>query len=298
MSRIIDRTQEAMGWNHPWQTRNQNQITRIVVHHSATAGGDMRTFENHWRAKGWRNGGYAEIILLNGDVELCYPPTVVTNGAGAWNPTSYHICLVGNFRKNGAQPTAAQLQSFLDRIRFNMNRLNVPVNKVKGHKELMPTICPGMNMTNLRNQVRQHVQTPPASNHTRFINHRIPLRSRANASSPEVGARLIVGQEVRLLGNTVRSTNRLGNWVSIAVGNRRGWVRASRLGTTRPATTAIRVGARVRVNNTAQSWATGQTIPTWVRGQTYVVQQIRNNNNELLLAGVMSWIRRDDVTMI
>ena len=59
-----------------------------------------------------------------------------------------------------------------------------------------------------------------------------------------------------------------------------------------------RVGSRVRVNNTAQSWATGQRIPSWVRGQTYTVQQIRNNNNELLLSGIISWIRRSDVTLI
>jgi len=62
--------------------------------------------------------------------------------------------------------------------------------------------------------------------------------------------------------------------------------------------TAIQVGSRVRVNQNAQTWATGQVIPAWVRGRVYTVQQIRNNGNELLLASVISWIRRRDVTLV
>jgi len=60
----------------------------------------------------------------------------------------------------------------------------------------------------------------------------------------------------------------------------------------------IQVGSTVRVNNNAATWATGQAIPAWVRGQTYVVQETRNSGNELLLANILSWIRRADVTLV
>ena len=60
----------------------------------------------------------------------------------------------------------------------------------------------------------------------------------------------------------------------------------------------IQVGSDVRVNDNAQTWATGQAIPAWVRGQVFRVQEMRNNNNELLLASVISWIRRSDVTLV
>ena len=245
--RIIDRTREAMGWNNPWQTRRQNQIKRIVIHHSATATGNMRVFENHWRSLGWRNGGYAEIILPNGDVERCYPATVVTNGAGVWNLTSYHICMVGNFRKNGAQPTAAQMQALLNRIRHHMSVLNISANKVKGHKELMPTICPGLNMSNLRNQVRQQSTSTSASananTHTvrsgetlgGIANHYqttvaelVRLNNIANPNRINVGQVLRLPNHVASSSNMHRVTSRTGGFINAADArdnrNRRTWV--------------------------------------------------------------------------
>ena len=294
MSRIIDRTRQAMGWQNPFQKRAVSKIKRIVVHHSATASGSMATFENTWRNLGWRNGGYNEIILLNGDVEVCYPATVVTNGAGVWNPTSYHICIVGNYRKNGAQPSTAQMQSLLNRIRHNMGALNVPVQKVKGHKELMPTICPGMSMTNLRDQLR----TPPTNNtntHTVARGETLSgiaqhhgtttavlqnLNSIANANQIRVGQVLrlpAVNQSgvttgsvnlrrgagtnhsiIRLLPRNVNLTiaSQVGNWLSVQVGNDNGWVHADfvRIGGSAPTTVSITELARQVI---AGQWGSG-----------------------------------------
>ena len=289
--RMIDRTREAMGWNNPWQTRRANQIKRIVVHHSATAGGNMSVFENHWRSLGWRNGGYAEIILPNGDVEICYPPTTVTNGAGVWNKTSYHICVVGNFRVNGAQPTVAQMRSLLARLQNNMNRFDIPVSKVKGHKELMPTICPGMNMTNLRHQARQTpVQTPPAQSQPAT-----PPASNASTHTVRSGETLSgIAEQHRTTVAELQRLNNIANANLIRIGQVLRLPGASNT----TAALQIRVGGRVRVNTGASTWVTGQTIPAWVRGQTYTVQQLRNNNREALLAGVMSWVRTSDVTVL
>ena len=61
---------------------------------------------------------------------------------------------------------------------------------------------------------------------------------------------------------------------------------------------AIGVGSRVRINQTAHTWATGQNIPTWALGQTYIVNGVRNDNSELLLGYVNSWIRSYDVTLV
>jgi len=141
-----------MGWNNPWQTRYQNQIRRIGIHHSATADGNMRAFENHWRSLGWRNGGYHEIILRNGDVELCYVPTTVANGVGNHNLDTYHICIVGS-----SSFTAAQERTLIQRIRHNMSRFSVPVERVLGHREFpghASNICPGRNMNSLRQSLR------------------------------------------------------------------------------------------------------------------------------------------------
>lgn len=159
MSKIINLTRKSMGWNNPFQTRTTHQIRNIGIHHSATNTGSQTVFENHWKSLGWRNGGYSEIILLNGDVELCYVPTTVTNGVRGHNSSTYHICVVGNFRTNGTQPNAAQRRALLERIRFNVNRFaNVNYNRVFGHNEFSghaSNICPGQNMNNIRRDARR-----------------------------------------------------------------------------------------------------------------------------------------------
>ena len=65
-----------------------------------------------------------------------------------------------------------------------------------------------------------------------------------------------------------------------------------------PPPPVITAGSQVRINPTARTWATGQTVPAWVLGQVYRVGQLRNSDSELLLEGVNSWIRVEDVTLV
>jgi len=60
----------------------------------------------------------------------------------------------------------------------------------------------------------------------------------------------------------------------------------------------ITVGSQVRIHSAARTWATGQNIPAWVLGHIYTVSQLRDSNRELLLAGINSWIRVDDVSLV
>lgn len=58
----------------------------------------------------------------------------------------------------------------------------------------------------------------------------------------------------------------------------------------------IKPGYTVKVNFSARKWASGQCIPSWVHGKAYRVQQV--SGNRLLLAGIMSWISRNDVEVL
>lgn len=58
----------------------------------------------------------------------------------------------------------------------------------------------------------------------------------------------------------------------------------------------ISTGYTVKVNFSARKWASGQCIPSWVRGKAYRVQQV--SGNRVLLAGIMSWINRADVEIL
>ena len=65
-----------------------------------------------------------------------------------------------------------------------------------------------------------------------------------------------------------------------------------------PPAPVITVGSQVRINQTAHTWATGQSIPTWVLGHVYTVSRLRNADTELLLDYINSWIRVEDVTLV
>ena len=58
----------------------------------------------------------------------------------------------------------------------------------------------------------------------------------------------------------------------------------------------IKVGDTVKVNFSANQWATGEAIPQWVKGESYKVQQI--DGNKILLANILSWIDKSTVELL
>lgn len=353
--KIIDRTNQALGRTIA-RTRTINDIRRIAIHHSATASGTTAIFENFWRTQasmGAPNavGGYHEVILLNGDLEINYLPTRVSFGVSGHNGDTYHICVVGNFAQTQLQ--GVQLQRLLERIRFNVNRFpNVTFDRVLGHREFpnQSTSCPVINMTNIRNQARTTTDdsrpaTPETSetfvitqatggfqtaadaannrnrvttvqpgtyhvfnraqgmvNLTRtrgvpgsWINPTGQGNTNSNATTHTVRSGETLSGIAQLYQTTVAELQRLNNISNpnlIRVGQ------ILQLPATNNTTNTIRVGSRVRVNTNASTWATGQGIPSWVRGQTYTVMQLRNSNREALLSNVLSWIRVTDLTVL
>lgn len=132
-------------------TRKVSDIEKIVRHHSATKTGDFHSFMKHWKnVNGWGTGGYAEIILRNGDVQICYDPEEITNGVGGENSYTYHICLVGN-----GEFTKEQEKAFEERALFNRKRFGLLVSDIVGHKEFKSasTACPGIDMKVVRKRL-------------------------------------------------------------------------------------------------------------------------------------------------
>lgn len=141
MAKVIDRRKVSMGGH---SKRSINQIKNIAVHYSATASGSTRAFENFWKGKGWQTGGYHEVVLLNGDVELNYDPTVISNGVKGHNTSTYNICYVGN-----GQPTAAQLKTLRKRVKRAKSAYKISNKNIKGHREFngASTSCPKVNVS-------------------------------------------------------------------------------------------------------------------------------------------------------
>ena len=60
-----------------------------------------------------------------------------------------------------------------------------------------------------------------------------------------------------------------------------------------PTNTEIKVGDIVQINANASKYVTGQTIPGWVKQNTYKV--IQKANKKILLGSIMSWVYTSDV---
>ncbi|GGA31573.1 peptidoglycan recognition protein family protein [Psychrobacillus lasiicapitis] len=131
--------------------RNINQIKKIARHHSASASGDYFSFWNYWKSKGWTKGGYHEIILRDGTIQLCYDPIYPTNGIANHNTDIYNICLVGN-----GSFTEAQERAFEERCLLAMQSFGLGVEDVLGHNEFSGTAtsCPGINMDSVRKRLK------------------------------------------------------------------------------------------------------------------------------------------------
>src|SRR5699024_9493916 len=128
MTKIIDRRKISLGGH---SKRAISQIKNIAIHHSGTSSGNSSTFERHWKSNnGWGTGGYHEVVMLNGDVELNYNADTISNGVGGQNTRMYNICYVG-----AGQPNVKQLQALVKRVNYNRKRFGLSVSAVKGHRE-------------------------------------------------------------------------------------------------------------------------------------------------------------------
>lgn len=58
----------------------------------------------------------------------------------------------------------------------------------------------------------------------------------------------------------------------------------------------IKVGDTVKVNFSATNWASGEGIPSWVKGKSYTVAQV--SGDKVLLNGIMSWANKSNVEIV
>lgn len=317
-SRITQKT-ASLGYSAPAE-RSLNAIDRGVAHHLVTGliVVTLIMLNNIWRGNGWNRPGYHFIIFKSGKIWQIGRIDRPMWGAGASaNPRSIHYGFAGTFTSSSlpsrkAQESYAWLHDQFKRIPDLPNYRND--NQMTGHRDWMATACPGFTNAQFRGWITNSqpttttpvpTPTPPANNANNALRVGDTVRIRQGARWLD-GVRPLIPTFVTNRANRVKSIT--GNRVVVTYGgivvgavNRAdiiGQAAAAPNPQPTPTPAAVRVGSRVRVNQSARTWATGQNIPTWVRGQAYNVIQMRNNNREALLAGVKSWIRVSDVTVM
>lgn len=149
----------------PQSPRNPD-FKSIVLHHSATHGGNAAAFERSHRA---RLGGLAYHFVIgngsgaaDGAVETGYRwrdqiPGPHTKNQDV-NLESIAICIVGNLET--APPTAKQMAALMDLLEKLCREGRIPADRIRSHREVDPeTLCPGrgLPMDGLRAAVAQRL---------------------------------------------------------------------------------------------------------------------------------------------
>lgn len=194
---IIDLRESMPNYTQYKNNQNTRDIEGIAIHHSATVnpwtgsptGNAKSFFDYHVKTLRWTHGGYNYVIDKEGIIEYALDEKITPFHAGFrdpknslnlefgqyWNNHYIAICLSGSFSKNRqsntrkfarktpnffTQPSQKQLNSLLYLISILRDKYNIPIDNIRGHRELngCDTICPGENfdLHNLRKIVQLH----------------------------------------------------------------------------------------------------------------------------------------------
>lgn len=133
---------------HPakrYKNRNDDEIDRIVIHHSETSTGTPKAFaEYHVKKRGWPGIGYNYVVMPDGLVFQTNADRTVCYHAAGVNQNSIGICLVGNFDRHTLN--LPQRKAVIELCRLLIQRYN-GIRRVLGHREVTSAkSCPGQNI--------------------------------------------------------------------------------------------------------------------------------------------------------
>ena len=136
---------------------DENKWEKIILHHSATEGGNAHNFdEYHRETKKWEHGLAYHFVIGNGkgskegEIEIGSRWKEQIHGAHTsnmdLNRISIGICLVGNF-EDGNKPTYNQFESLAVLVNYLSKRYNIPESNIIKHNQVRRkhTACPGKN---------------------------------------------------------------------------------------------------------------------------------------------------------
>lgn len=136
--------------------RAAREWNAIVLHHSASAGGNVETIHALHRqnrdssGKHWLGIGYHFVVgngkqMADGEIQ----PTFRWNeqlpgahaGAREYNEQGIGICLIGNF--DDAPPTERQWAATRELVQLLADRYAIRTERVLRHQDVQSTLCPG-----------------------------------------------------------------------------------------------------------------------------------------------------------
>ena len=132
------------------------ETSMIVIHHIGEIDRNVHAEEVHeWhKNNGWAGCGYHFLVLKDGTVERGRPEKMIGAHAQGFNARSIGINIVGDFEQG--EPTAEQIESAAQLIADLSDKygISITADNVVGHRDLMPTDCPGRNLYSIMDILR------------------------------------------------------------------------------------------------------------------------------------------------
>lgn len=150
------------------------KINEIILHCSATK--ELQDFRakdiDQWhRNQGWKCIGYNFVIDLDGTIEKGRDLEDIPAHCTGHNKNSIGICYVGGLDKNG-QPkdtrTNKQKESMYKLVNDMLNKYNLTIKDVYGHRVFANKACPCFDTETFRQEYRQW-KARQANNHKTMI---------------------------------------------------------------------------------------------------------------------------------
>lgn len=139
-------TKAPVGRNH----RKMNGVTRLTVHHTGEYAGTgalpdreivRRIDRYHREGRGWAAIGYHFLVGRDGTVYEGRPASLQGAHTRGANSHNLGISVMGDCHT--ASPTPAQLATLARLLEDLRKRYGVPKQRIYGHRDLSPSICPG-----------------------------------------------------------------------------------------------------------------------------------------------------------
>ncbi len=126
-----------------YDTRPIEDIRYLVIHHSAVPAsvGAANIAAYHIRRHQWPGIGYHFVVAADGTLFQTNALETESYHAARANPYSIGICFLGDF--TNAPPPATQIRAGAHLVAWLLGELNLSIDSIKGHQDLMGTACPG-----------------------------------------------------------------------------------------------------------------------------------------------------------
>lgn len=126
-------------WNGGLTKRSKTEM--IVLHHAAAKSCTVTQVHQWHLNNSWVGIGYHYFISKTGEIFRGRPENTVGSHAKGYNSKSIGVCFEGDFTVETM--TKTQLEAGKELVAYLKDKYKI--TKVKGHKDLMATSCPGKN---------------------------------------------------------------------------------------------------------------------------------------------------------